>query len=75
MLKTTWKVWLQDIKPYVLQLKKKAAISCISPDFNNWWNNVLKEAERKLLKLSLKEVTEISKLIESLMKQLNLCTD
>lgn len=50
----------QDITPYGLQLKKKAAISSISPDFRNRWNNVLKETERELLKLLLKEVDEIS---------------
>lgn len=50
----------QDITPYGLQLKKKAAISSISPDFSNRWNNVLKETERELLKLLLKEVNEIS---------------
>ena len=49
-----------DITPFGLQLKKKAAISAISPDFDNQWNNVLKDAERKLLKLLLKEVNEIS---------------
>ena len=48
----------QDITSYVLQLKKKAAISTISSDFSNRWNNALKEAERKLLKLLLKEVNE-----------------
>ena len=41
-------------------MKKKAAISGMSPDFDNQWNNVLKDAERKLLKLLLKEVNEIS---------------
>ena len=49
-----------DIIPFVLQLKKKADISPISPDFSNQWNNLLKDAERKLLKLLLKEVNEIS---------------
>ena len=38
-------------------MKKKAAISVISPDFDNQWNSVLKDAERKLLKL----ITERSK--------------
>ena len=50
---------VQDITPFRLQLKKKAAISAISPYFNNQWNNVLKDAERKLLKLLLKEVNRI----------------
>ena len=50
----------QGITHYWLQLKKKAAISSISPDFSNRWNNFLKEAERKLLKLLLKKVNEIS---------------
>ena len=49
-----------DITPVGLQLKKKAAISAISPDFNNQYNNVLKDTERKLSKLLLKEVREIS---------------
>ena len=49
-----------DITPFGLQLKKKAVISAISPDFDNQWNNVLKDAERKLFKLLLKEVNEIS---------------
>ena len=49
-----------DITPFGWQLKKKAAISAISPDFNNQWNNVLKDAEKKLSKLLLKEVREIS---------------
>ena len=31
----------QDITPFGLQLKEKAAISAISPDFNKYWNNVL----------------------------------
>ena len=46
----------QDITSYVL--KKKVAISTLSSDFRNRWNNALKEAERKLLKLLLKEVNE-----------------
>ena len=50
----------KDITPFGLQLKKKAAISAISADFNNQWNNMLKGTERKLLNLLLKEVNEIS---------------
>ena len=50
----------QDITPFGLQLKKKAVISAISLYFDNQWNNVLKDAERKLLNLLLKEVNEIS---------------
>ena len=52
---------LQDITPFGLQLKKKAAINPISPDFNTEWNGILKDAERKLLKLLLKEVQDISR--------------
>ena len=51
---------LQDITPFGLRLKKKAAINPISPDFNIERNGILKDAERKLLKLLLKEVQEIS---------------
>ena len=49
----------QDVTPYRLQLKK-AVISSISPDFRNRWNNDLGDAERKVLKLLLKEVNDIS---------------
>ena len=52
---------LQDITPFGLRLKKKAAINPISPDFNIEWNGILKDAERKLLKLLLKEVQDISR--------------
>ena len=48
------------ITPFGLRLKKKAAITPISPDFDNQWNGILKDAERKLLKLLLKEAQEIS---------------
>ena len=33
---------LQDITPFGLRLKKKAAINPISPDFDNQWNGILK---------------------------------
>ena len=54
----------QDITSFGLQSKKKTAIGAISPDFDNqwnkeYWNNGLKDAERKLLKLLLKEINEI----------------
>ena len=52
---------LQDITPFGLRLKKKAAINPIFPDFNIEWNGILKDAERKLLKLLLKEVQDISR--------------
>ena len=52
---------LEDITPFGLRLKKKAAINPISPDFNIEWNGILKDAERKLLKLLLKEVQDISR--------------
>ena len=35
----------QDITPFCLQLRKKAAINAISPYFDNQWNNVLNFAE------------------------------
>ena len=54
----------QDITSYGLQFKKKAVISSFSPDFKNRWNNVLKEAERKLLKLLLKEVLKKRKIMK-----------
>ena len=44
------------LRRFELQLKEKA-IYVISPDFDNQWNGILKEAERKLLRLLLK-VTE-----------------
>ena len=51
----------------ILQLlatvEKKAAIKPISHDLNNQWNEKLKDAERKLLKVLLKE--EISKSADS----------
>ena len=54
----------QDITPFGLQSKKKTAIGAISPDFDNqwnkeYWNNGLKDAERKLLKLLLKVINKI----------------
>ena len=51
---------LQDITPFGLRLKKKDAINPISPDFDNQWYGILKDAKRKLLKLLLKEAQEIS---------------
>ena len=36
---------LQDITPFVLRLKKRAAINPNSPDVNNHWNGILKDAE------------------------------
>ena len=43
-------ILLHDITPFGLQLKKKAAINEISPNFDNQWNKVLKGVERKLLR-------------------------
>ena len=37
----------EDVTPYGLQLKKKAVISAISPDFNNRLKNVLKDLKKK----------------------------
>ena len=42
-----------------LQLKKKAAINAISPDFDKQWNGILKKAEGKLLRLLLNETRQI----------------
>ena len=51
---------LQGIIPFGLLLKKRAAINPVSPDFNNHWNGILKDAERKPLTLLLDEVQKIS---------------
>ena len=48
-----------EVTPFGLLLKKKAAINVISPDFGNLCNEILKEAERKLLRLLLKEMEQI----------------
>ena len=65
---------LQDITHFGLWLKRKAAINPISPDFNSQWNQTLKDAERKLLTLLLKEAKEIlmsgdSEFLESIKKE------
>ena len=56
---------LQDITLFGLRLKKKAAINPISPGFNTQWNGILRDAERKLLPLLLKEAQEILKSADS----------
>ena len=50
-------------------MKKKAAINPISSDFNIEWNGILKDAERKLLKLLLKEVQDISRNADKELKE------
>ena len=50
-------------------MKKKAAINSISPDFKIEWNGILKDAERKLLKLLLKEVQDISRNADKELKE------
>ena len=44
-----------DVIPHGLQIKKSAQIERNSPDFEDKWNNVLLEAERKLVSLLLDE--------------------
>ena len=46
---------LNNITPYGLQLKKKAQIETISENFSEKWQNVLYDAERKLVQLLLTE--------------------
>ena len=60
---------LEDITPFGLRLKKKAAINPRSPDFNIEWNGILKDAERKLLKLLLKGVQDISRNADKELKE------
>ena len=40
---------LQDITPFGLRLKEKAAINPICPDFNSQWNGILKDAEQDIV--------------------------
>ena len=46
---------LNNITPYGLQLKKNAQIETISEDFSKKWQNVLYDAERRLVQLLLAE--------------------
>ena len=56
---------LQDITPFGLRLKNRAAINPISPDFNSHRNGIFKGAERKLLTLLLQEAQKISESADS----------
>ena len=60
---------LQDITPFGLRLKKRAAINSISPDFNSYCNGTLEDAERKLLTLLLEEVQKILESAEIIKKE------
>ena len=60
---------LEDITPFGLRLKKKAAINPLSNDFNIEWNGIPKDDERKLLKLLLKEVQDISRKADKELKE------
>ena len=50
-------------------MKRKAAINPISPDFNIQWNGILKDAERKLLRLLLKAVQDMSRNADKELKE------
>ena len=60
---------LEDITPFGLRLKKKAAINPLSNDFNIEWNGKPKDDKRKLLKLLLKEVQDISRKADKELKE------
>ena len=56
---------LQNITPFGLRLKNRAAINLVSPDFNSLRNGIFKGAERKLLTLLLQEAQKISESADS----------
>ena len=56
---------LQNITPFGLRLKNRAAINLVSPDFNSLRNGIFKGAKRKLLTLLLQEAQKISESADS----------
>ena len=54
---------LQDITPFGLRLKNRAAINPISPDFNSHRNGIFKGAERRLRKFRRVQIQNFKKLL------------
>ena len=49
----------QQIIPFGLRIKRAPAIQPISEDFNNQWNTILYDSEKRLVRLMLEETQKV----------------